>query len=131
MTPARVGHAGDGHSGVEPIGGGATVSRPRRLVGRDWEIVEVNERTALTPLITVTGPATDPPLGSLCAGATALGIQLNMMAARPRGGQSRSIQTFPETLWAKMNASACGKYENRPHRPFVTPLDPLTSGSFG
>jgi predicted ATPase len=57
MTPARVGHAGDGHSGVEPIGGGATVSRPRRLVGRDWEIVEVNERTALTPLITVTGPA--------------------------------------------------------------------------
>jgi predicted ATPase len=31
-------------------------SRPRRLVGRDAEIVEVSERIALSPVTTVTGP---------------------------------------------------------------------------
>src|SRR3954453_5247392 len=57
MTSTAAGPASDEQPGVEPMGHGATVLRPRRLVGRDWEIVEVNERIALTPLTTVTGPA--------------------------------------------------------------------------
>ncbi len=44
------------HRRVETEGRRATAVRPRRLVGRDCEIVEVTERIALTPLTTVTGP---------------------------------------------------------------------------
>jgi len=41
---------------AQPEGHRATVLPARRLVGRDFEIVEVIERIALTPLTTVTGP---------------------------------------------------------------------------
>jgi predicted ATPase len=43
--------------GATPNGRGAPAFRPRPLVGRDCELVEVIERTALAPLTTVTGPA--------------------------------------------------------------------------
>ncbi len=54
--------ATEGNGQGEEIGGierslRATALRGRRLVGRDCEIVEVDERIALTPLTTVTGPA--------------------------------------------------------------------------
>ncbi len=56
MTEAGTGRVGAGDFGVKPATHGAAASRPRRLVGRDSEIVEVSERIALTPLTTVTGP---------------------------------------------------------------------------
>src|SRR5579864_5675702 len=46
----------DGQVEDRQDGHGPTTFRPRRLVGRDCEIVEVLERIALTPLTTVTGP---------------------------------------------------------------------------
>jgi len=56
MTPSATGGTSDGQDGTPPEGHRATALRARRLVGRDFEIVEVIERIALTPLTTVTGP---------------------------------------------------------------------------
>ncbi len=50
------GGTSDGQDGTQPEGHRATALRPRQLVGRASEIVEVIERLALTPLTTVTGP---------------------------------------------------------------------------
>ena len=57
MTTTAGGRASKRQSDFKSQGPGALASRRRRLVGRDCEIVEVNERIALTPLTTVTGPA--------------------------------------------------------------------------
>ena len=57
MTTTAGGRASKRQSDFTSQGLGALASRRRRLVGRDCEIVEVNERIALTPLTTVTGPA--------------------------------------------------------------------------
>lgn len=56
MTPSATGGTSDGKVGTQPEGHRTTALRPHRLVGRDFEIVEVIERIALTPLTTVTGP---------------------------------------------------------------------------
>ena len=56
MTTSATGGASDGPVGTQREGHRATPLRPRQLVGRDCEIVEVIERIALTPLTTVTGP---------------------------------------------------------------------------
>ena len=56
MTTSATGRTSDRQVGTQQEGHRATALRPRRLVGRDCEIVEVIERIALTPLTTVTGP---------------------------------------------------------------------------
>ena len=56
MTARATGGTSDGQDGSQPNDQRATALRARRLVGRDFEIVEVIERIALTPLTTVTGP---------------------------------------------------------------------------
>src|SRR5271170_2655805 len=56
MAASATGGTSDGQDGTQPGGHRATALRARRLVGRDFEIVEVIERIALTPLTTVTGP---------------------------------------------------------------------------
>ncbi len=56
MTASATGGTSDGQDGTPPEGHRATALRARRLVGRDFEIVELIERIALTPLTTVTGP---------------------------------------------------------------------------
>src|ERR1700694_2777305 len=56
MTSDTTGRTSDRQVGSQQEGHRATALRPRRLVGRDCEIVEVIERIALTPLTTLTGP---------------------------------------------------------------------------
>jgi len=55
MTQAT-GPTSDVQAGAQPENHRTTALRPPRLVGRDWEIAEVTERLALSPLTTVTGP---------------------------------------------------------------------------
>ena len=56
MGTNATGRTSDRQVDRQQEGHGATALRPRQLVGRDCEIVEVIERIALTPLTTVTGP---------------------------------------------------------------------------
>ena len=56
MTTSATGGTRDRQVDSQQEGHRTTALRPRRLVGRDCEIVEVIERIALTPLTTVTGP---------------------------------------------------------------------------
>ena len=56
MTTSAPDGPSHGPVATQPEDDRATALRPRRLVGRDSEIVEVIERIALTPLTTVTGP---------------------------------------------------------------------------
>src|SRR5580704_15877566 len=56
MVTHASGRTSDVQGGTEQEGRRTAALRPRRLVGRDCEIVEVTERIALTPLTTVTGP---------------------------------------------------------------------------
>jgi predicted ATPase len=56
MTTKATGPTSAVQVGAQPEGHRSTALRPPRLVGRDWEIAEVTERLALSPLTTVTGP---------------------------------------------------------------------------
>src|ERR1019366_4443500 len=76
MGTNATGRTSDRQVDRQQEGHGATALRPRQLVGRDCEIVEVIERIALTPLTTVTGPGG--------VGKTALALAVAAAAAAPQ-----------------------------------------------
>ena len=81
------GRPGDRHVDTGQEGHRASAWRPRRLVGRDCEIVEVSERIALTPLTTVTGPGG--------VGKTALALAVAEAMGEERVLRDAGGRTYP------------------------------------